>query len=197
MGALGELLFASSQGDLTNLKVQEQAGIDLYAKDYDDRTALHLAASEGHPECVQFLINACPKDKRDKCINAKDRWGGTPLGDAIEGGNQSCIKLLKDAGGTSTTNVVHDTHDPQDISDSATEIIFQAAEGDLYSLISSKAQGNDLYGCDYDQRTALHLAASEGHKECGDISLSKHLNPILKKYFPSKIAGVILLTKTQ
>jgi glutaminase len=48
---------------------------------YDGRTALHLAASEGHLSIVQYLIESgCFID-----IIPKDRWGNTPLDDAIRG----------------------------------------------------------------------------------------------------------------
>lgn len=47
--------------------------------DYDDRTALHLACSEGHYQIVQFFIeNGFFRD-----IQVKDRWNNTPLEDAI------------------------------------------------------------------------------------------------------------------
>lgn len=42
--------------------------MDMTLSDYDGRTALHLAAAEGHLACVKFLIEQCevPIDPRDR-----------------------------------------------------------------------------------------------------------------------------------
>ena len=58
--------------------------------DYDNRTALHLACCEGHISCVKFLIDVCKVD-----INIKDRWGYTPLDEAMKTNNTMAINLLK------------------------------------------------------------------------------------------------------
>ena len=44
------------------------SGTDMSLADYDGRTALHLAAAEGHRNCVKFLLEKCavplyPKDR--------------------------------------------------------------------------------------------------------------------------------------
>ena len=56
-----------------------QQGVDMKMGDYDGRTALHIAAAEGHPRCVRFLLEVCgvPYD-------CKDRWGQTPLSEAVQ-----------------------------------------------------------------------------------------------------------------
>ena len=56
------------------------------------RRALHLAAAEGHREVVKFLLE-CRVD-----VNAQDRWGGTPLQDARQGGHTRVAELLLRAG---------------------------------------------------------------------------------------------------
>ncbi len=54
----------------------EFGSMDLNQGDYDRRTALHLAANEGHLEVVKLLCEAGAN------INVKDRWGDRPLDDA-------------------------------------------------------------------------------------------------------------------
>jgi ankyrin repeat protein len=50
--------------------------------------ALHLAASEGHYEAADFLINAGAN------VNVMDRWGSTPLQDAITASHDRVAELL-------------------------------------------------------------------------------------------------------
>ena len=47
------LLFAAVAGDVTALQRMYLQGVDMAAADYDGRTALHLAAAEGHHHCVR------------------------------------------------------------------------------------------------------------------------------------------------
>jgi ankyrin repeat protein len=46
----GDLIYAASKGDLEKVKTLVQAGATINAGDYDHRTPLHLAASEGHTD---------------------------------------------------------------------------------------------------------------------------------------------------
>ena len=173
---LAELLFAASQGDWHALEQQHNAGVDLFEPDYDSRTALHLAAGEGHVAAVQFLIKHA-KGKSKKALSARDRWRGTPLSDALNNGHQACARMLQAAKAEKGDRVYEflsgdgdgsdfDSDDEKDdgtmISSEAPRILFAAANGDLDELITIVAEGMDLELCDYDKRTALHLAASNG-----------------------------------
>ena len=44
-----------------------QQGVNMNLGDYDGRTALHLAAAEGHIRCVRFLLDVC-KVRHDAII---------------------------------------------------------------------------------------------------------------------------------
>lgn len=46
------------------------------------------------------------------------------------------------------------------------EVFYAAADGDLLELISCSARGLSLINPDYDGRTPLHVAASNGHNLC-------------------------------
>ena len=166
--ALGEVLFAAKYGDVKALKSLFYAGVNLYEGDYDSRTALHLAAAERHPEVVRFLIEHAPNVE---ALSPRDRWGGTPLDDAQT--SKECSKLLLDAGAkkglvqpTSTDDATPDPKSPEQYacpSPDAPDILFPASEGDVNALIKMRAREEDLFVCDYDLRTAMHLAACEGH----------------------------------
>ena len=65
------LLFHAFNGELREIKMSLANGIDLNFKDYDDRTALHLACAEGHQRIVEYLL----KHGADK--EAKDLHGQT------------------------------------------------------------------------------------------------------------------------
>ena len=71
------------------------SGVDVDKGDYDNRTPVHLAASEGHHEILVFLI----KEGGLKNINPIDRWGMTPLDYAIKGKFTESIKVLQENGG--------------------------------------------------------------------------------------------------
>jgi hypothetical protein len=62
--------------------------------DYDNRTPLHLSACAGHTSVIEYLLK-----QQSVVVNAVDRFGGTPLEDAIRHGKQGTAALLQEAGG--------------------------------------------------------------------------------------------------
>ena len=61
--------------------------------DYDKRTALHIAAAEGHKHIVEEFLT-----RKDVVAGFKDRWDGTPLEDAKRHGHDHVVKILERAG---------------------------------------------------------------------------------------------------
>ncbi len=59
------------RGDVEGVTELLDMGCDVNGSDYDGRSALHLAASEGKVDVVRLLLAWGAK------VNALDRWGST------------------------------------------------------------------------------------------------------------------------
>lgn len=126
------------------------AGTDLNVCDYDSRTAMHLAACEGHSNVVRFLLrNVAPQDRQKLC-RVTDRWGGTPLGEALHKDHGDVATLIRRAGGnvgeTAHLKNVNDEQYENIVSADAPGAIFSAAAGELDDLINLYACGIDFGG---------------------------------------------------
>lgn len=96
------LLFAAYTGDVSALRRFALSSMDMEQRDYDSRTALHVAAAEGHAEVVRFLLEACKVNPVPK-----DRWGNTPMDEAIHFGHHDVVTILQD---------YHNTYSPKESS---------------------------------------------------------------------------------
>jgi len=84
------LLFSAYNGELGAMKRFHLSGFNMETKDYDGRTALHLAAAEGHLNIVKYLLEQC-----NVSPTPLDRWGGTPLDEAERGNHTAIVELLR------------------------------------------------------------------------------------------------------
>ncbi|KAI1892404.1 hypothetical protein AGOR_G00133010 [Albula goreensis] len=85
------LMFAAYSGDVSALRRFALSQMNMEQKDYDSRTALHVAAAEGHIEAVKFLTEYC---KVNPFI--KDRWGNLALDDAMQFDQKAVAELLQE-----------------------------------------------------------------------------------------------------
>ncbi|PQM40740.1 potassium channel SKOR [Prunus yedoensis var. nudiflora] len=135
---------AAYHGDLFQLKGLIRAGADPNRTDYDGRSPLHLAALRGHEDITLFLI------QEGVDINIKDTFGNTPLLEAIKNGNDQVSSLLIKEGASLKM-------------DNAGSFICTAiTKGDSDFIKRLLSNGIDPNSKDYDHRTPLHVAASEG-----------------------------------
>ena len=84
------MCYAAAEGDLTGIRRLAIQGVHLDDADYDGRTALHLAASEGRVDVVDYFI---AQGVRRAPV---DRWGNTPLDDARRGGHTQVVARLEE-----------------------------------------------------------------------------------------------------
>eukprot|EP00040_Diaphanoeca_grandis_P024323 m.133538 g.133538 ORF g.133538 m.133538 type:complete len:960 (-) comp29681_c0_seq2:421-3300(-) len=156
------LLLAAAKGDVVCLTQQLSGGVDVNTVDYDDRSALHLAASENNEDSVKILLAA------GAAINATDRWGRTALDDARNSKYASIVKLLEayahDSNSVDLEVIIpSQSQDRTANADNSTmEVLLAGRNGDVKELRRLKAKKENLFTEDYDGRTALHQAAHEG-----------------------------------
>ncbi|CAK9171641.1 unnamed protein product [Ilex paraguariensis] len=135
---------AAYNGDLYQLKSLIRGGVDPNKKDYDGRSPLHLAASKGYEDITLFLI------REEVDINTSDNFGNTPLLEAIKSGHDEVASLLVKQGAVLK------------IDDAGGFLCTVVARGDSDLLRRVLSNGIDPNSKDYDHRTPLHVAASQG-----------------------------------
>lgn len=138
---------AAVEGKLALMQDLVNKGANPSLGDYDMRTALHLAASEGHYELCRYLVLDRKVD-----VNPLDRWGNTPLADAIRNKYWDCASFLRKEGGVVANINIEDL----------AAVVHAAAKGDEAAVKELLEKGHDVNATDLDGRTALHCAAKSG-----------------------------------
>ncbi|CAL8286670.1 unnamed protein product [Lota lota] len=141
---------AAKIGDVEALDAIRGMGSNLSLGDYDGRTPLHIAACEGHLKVVQYLLS------HGATIHARDRYGDTPLSNAVRFRHKDIVKLLRKTGAHLSR---------EELAVSGTELCSLAASGDLEGLGIWHLAGADLNTPGYDGRTAHSVATGAGKSE--------------------------------
>ncbi|XP_078133840.1 60 kDa lysophospholipase isoform X2 [Sander vitreus] len=134
---------AAKTGDVATLEALKEMGSNLCLCDYDGRTPLHVAACEGNHKVVEYLLGL------GASVYAKDRYGDTPLSNAVHFRKKEVVKLLRKTG-------AHFSKDELD--EAGTELCCLAACSDLVGLEMFSLAGADLNKPGYDGRAAITVA---------------------------------------
>ncbi|KAH9739187.1 hypothetical protein KPL71_019047 [Citrus sinensis] len=135
MQVIGNFLSFASRGDRVGLNQMLREGTSPNVQDYDRRTALHLAASEGHAPIVELLLQYKAN------LNLKDRWQRTPLTDARLYGHRDICRILEVNGGK---DFIHDQPLTVRNEKDSNEVNFDISE--LNTLHSSMVEQGNLKG---------------------------------------------------
>eukprot|EP00127_Corallochytrium_limacisporum_P004464 Clim_evm18s164 gene=Clim_evmTU18s164 len=92
-GHADELVECARYGELDNVKTLcETHNLPVSVTDIDGNLPLHMAAANGHLDCVEYLLERGNKEQ----INQKNKSGNTPLHWAALNGRESVVRLFVD-----------------------------------------------------------------------------------------------------
>uniref|UniRef100_A0A8C6SYP0 asparaginase n=1 Tax=Neogobius melanostomus TaxID=47308 RepID=A0A8C6SYP0_9GOBI len=146
-------------GDVEALEALKEMGSNLSLGDYDGRTPLHVACCEGNLKAVQYLLS------QGATVYAKDRYGATPLANAVHFRHKEVVRLLRKTG-------AHFSRDELD--EAGTELCSLSTSGDLESLEIWSLAGADLTKPGYDGQNAIQVVRYTLTVALGDSNLENN-----------------------
>jgi len=143
-------LFAASRDDIATIRLMCDQGFDPDSCDYDSRTALMVASMKGNIDAIEKLLEygADP--------HLKDHHGTCALLEAIVNGHDVAVDILLNE----RTHLDLHWMDDARASGLLNKAVF---EGDIQKLKRLVKANVNIDAGDYDKRTPIHIAASEGN----------------------------------
>ncbi|KAK7412047.1 hypothetical protein VNO78_03493 [Psophocarpus tetragonolobus] len=139
------LLTVASTGNAAFLEELLRAGLDPDIGDSKGKTPLHIAASNGHEDCVKVLLkHACN-------IHIRDMDGNTALWDAIASKHYSIFRILFQLATFADPNTAGDL------------LCTAAKRNELTVMDDLLKQGLNVDSRDYHDTTAIQIAMAENH----------------------------------
>jgi ankyrin repeat protein len=142
---LAQMATAVLAGDLETIRSLCHTGFDINLGNYDQQSALHLAAAAGHSAVAELLIESSAD------VNARDRWNDEPINLAIDLRHGTVAQVLRRNGATLR------------LDNPAARIHEAVSQTDINFLQMLLEAGVDVNSVDYDGRTGLHFATTEGN----------------------------------
>jgi len=141
-------------GNIKALETELLNGVDANSQNPDKRTALMLAAFNGHTGIAKLLIS------HGADVNMKDSVGRGALMFASTGSFNDTVKLLLEKG--ADVNTI-------ELQESWTALMFAAAEGQA-AVVKTLLENNANWKLkDIDGDTARDFAAKNGHKQVVEL----------------------------
>lgn len=137
---------AKGNFEQVNKALEKKGNIDILFKNYDQRTALHIASSEHRLNICRLLLS------HNAPLNIEDRWGQTPPFCTT---SPEIRKFFADEYGVNYKGSGED---------SLSKILQHTKDGNKAAVIKCIMSGKDeAVNCrDVEQKTPLHIAAAQG-----------------------------------
>ena len=157
----------AKNGDVDNLRIALDEGADVNSKieagfqkieNRLRRTALIIAADQGHSECIRLLLD------RNADIESKDNSGSTALLVATEKGHLESVRLLLDRNADIESKDIN----------GRTAFLVAAKKSRLECIRLLLDKNADVESNDDSGWTALGIAAMSGHLECVRLLLDRN-----------------------
>ncbi|KAL8568265.1 hypothetical protein ACOMHN_040838 [Nucella lapillus] len=143
------LCAAAKAGDIPAIEKLLSSGADISSVNQDGRTALHVACSLGNAAVVGFLL------RNGASVHVRDNRGDNALVDAVLAKSKPIINILVQTGAQLPWTSIR----------IAVNLCCAVAMNDLDTIRAWHAAGVDMNSCDYDNRTALHIAVTCDRKD--------------------------------